>query len=40
MFAEAARVPQFRDVCNGKASTQEKLDQLAQLMDDSQTSCR
>ncbi|KAK9792724.1 hypothetical protein WJX73_007552 [Symbiochloris irregularis] len=40
VYAEAQRVPQFRDVCNGSASADEKLAQLAQLMDDSQTSCR
>ena len=40
VFTEAARVPEFRDACNSKASTQDKMAELARLMNDSQTSCR
>ena len=40
VFREAARVPQFRDVCNSSAAGPDKMAQLAQLMNDSQTSCR
>lgn len=40
VFEEAARVPQFRDICGGGASRAEKLAALAELMDASHTSCR
>ena len=40
VFTEAARVPEFREACNSRASTQDKMAELARLMNDSQTSCR
>ena len=40
MYQEAARVPEFRNACNSSHSSQQKLAELARLMNDSQTSCR
>ena len=40
VWEEAARVPQFRDICNSSAASGEKLSQLAALMDASHASCR
>lgn len=40
VYAEAARVPQFKEACNEGGSEEAKLARLGQLMDESQASCR
>jgi galactokinase len=40
VYAEAARVPAFKGVCDSAAPAEEKIAQLGALMDDSQASCR
>ncbi len=40
MYSEKERVPLFKQVCDSSASATEKTQQLAQLMNDSQDSCR
>ena len=40
MYSEKERVPLFKQVCDSSASAEEKTHQLAQLMNDSQDSCR
>eukprot|EP00884_Botryococcus_braunii_P009664 jgi/Botrbrau1/1869/Bobra.146_1s0056.1 len=40
VISEAARVPEFREVCNGSLPPEEKLTRLGKLMDESQASCR
>ena len=40
VYSEKERVPLFKQVCDSSASAAEKTEQLAQLMNDSQDSCR
>lgn len=40
VYLEAARVPQFRDVCNAEAAPDDTLQRLGDLMNASHASCR
>lgn len=40
VFSEAARVPEFKEACDSKAHADQKLLELARLMDLSHASCR
>ena len=40
VYAEAARVPEFKAVCDRSAPAEEKVAALGRLMDASQASCR
>ena len=40
VYSEAARVPEFKAACDGNAPADEKLLELARLMDLSHASCR
>lgn len=40
VYSEKERVPLFKQVCDSSASPEEKTQQLAKLMNDSQDSCR
>ena len=40
VYSEKERVPLFKQICDGAAPAEEKTEQLARLMNDSQASCR
>lgn len=40
VYSEKERVPLFKQVCDSSASPEEKTQQLAKLMNNSQDSCR
>ena len=40
VYSEKERVPLFKQICDGLAPAEEKTEQLARLMNDSQASCR
>ena len=40
VYSEKERVPLFKQICDGSAPAEEKTEQLARLMNDSQASCR
>lgn len=40
VYKEAKRVPDFKRVCDSEMSAQQKIQELANIMNDSQASCR